>query len=216
MVLDQLVRWMTDLFTCAMCAVNRKQGAFEQLDLHEFKMINSKKSRTEAPDMEAYRVAFLKHARPADQMMDREEYLSFAQSLGLDEKQASEFWVSADSDGNGVVDADEFTHALHKLFKKGAPLRYCPTCGHTAMCGYCLEVQACPMCTTGAFCSKCWQNHPENPDNPKSYSLWQSNKWPGGKSDFDSFTVRGPTYTKPSLVPGASRNLSRPRSFTRS
>ena len=83
----------------------------------------------------------------------------------MSEDIAERLWVMLDTDKNGVVDADEFTTALHCMSLARAWLRYCPNCEFGNSCDYCVEIKDCDYCTPERFCPKHWQEHPGRPES---------------------------------------------------
>ena len=120
-------------------------------------------SETESPldhnDISEVRATFQSIAR-LDGLMDRQEYGVFARSLGLSDETARHLWITLDTSGDGVVDADEFAHGLRKMFRHRDRLRFCPACGFQHTCDYCARCARCPDCTREAYCVMCWREHP--------------------------------------------------------
>ena len=80
---------------------------------------------------------------PPDERMDEEEFKLFTRKQKLSEAVSESLWRNLDVDGNGIVDADEFTMALETMTKARAWLRFCPTCDFANECPYCVECADC-------------------------------------------------------------------------
>ena len=113
-----------------------------------------------ALDLDNLRKEFFKYAGP-DERMDEEEFKLFTRKQKLSEAVSESLWRNLDVDGNGIVDADEFTMALETMTKARAWLRFCPTCDFANECPYCVECADCRECTPERFCPRHWNDHPD-------------------------------------------------------
>lgn len=126
---------------------------------------------SKALDLERLKVEFVKYAGP-DEQMDEEEFKLFAKKMKMSERIQEMLWRMFDVDGNGIVDADEFTDGLANLQAARAWLRFCPTCDFDNSCDYCVEVgRTCNDCNRERWCPKCWADHPDGGEHvPYGYA----------------------------------------------
>jgi len=115
---------------------------------------------SKAIDLDKLRTAFFKYAGP-DERMDEEEFKLFTKKMKLSETVSESLWRNLDVDGNGIVDADEFTTALETMTKARAWLRFCPTCDFSNSCDYCVSIADSSESTPERFGPRHWNEHPD-------------------------------------------------------
>lgn len=105
------------------------------------------------------RETFFKCAGP-DERMDQDEFQRFVRLLNISETTAQKLWVMADTDRNGVIDANEIIHLLTAMTRARSQSRFCPTCDFRQSCEYCMSCKSCASCSLELFCPTHWALHP--------------------------------------------------------